>query len=206
MLRDDDALARPARRRARDGAGPPAPAAGRALRPPLPQPRRAVRGPRPGRHDRPDQVDRPVRHRPRRGVLDLRDPDDHRRDQALLPRQGLGDPGAAPAPGAADADRRRRPPSSPRSWAAPPRRASSPRRSAARSRRSSRASSRATPTPRCPWTPPTTPTTAPPSMLDALGVDDEASSTSRSASRSSRCSSGWTRERSRSCCCGSSRT
>ena len=79
--------------------------AGRALRPTVPQPRRAVRGPGPGRHHRPDQVDRPVRLRPRRGVLDVRHPDDHRRDQALLPRQGLGDPGAAPAPGAADADR-----------------------------------------------------------------------------------------------------
>ena len=85
-----------------------------------------LRGPRPGRHDRADQVDRPVRHRPRRRVLDVRDPDDHRRDQALLPRQGLGDPGAAPAPGAADADRRRRPPSSPSRSAAPPRRASWP--------------------------------------------------------------------------------
>ena len=94
---------------ARDGrprrAGPPAPAAGRALRPAVPQPRRAVRGPGPGRHDRPDQVDRPVRLRPRRRVLDVRHPDDHRRDQALLPRQGLGDPGAAPAAGAAHADR-----------------------------------------------------------------------------------------------------
>ena len=64
-----------------------------------------LRGPRPGRHHRADQVDRPVRLRARRRVLDVRDPDDHRRDQALLPRQGLGDPGAAPAAGAADADR-----------------------------------------------------------------------------------------------------
>ena len=68
-------------------------------------------------------------------------PDHHRRDQALLPRQGLGDPGPAAAPGAADADQQRPPPSSPRSSAARPRRASWPRRSAARWRRSSRGSS-----------------------------------------------------------------
>ena len=45
-----------------------------------------------------------------RGVefSDLRDPDDHRRDQAPLPRQGLGDPGAAAAAGAAHADRQHR--------------------------------------------------------------------------------------------------
>ena len=132
-----------------------------------------LRGPGPGRHDRPDQVDRPVRLRPRRGVLDVRHPDDHRRDQALLPRQGLGDPGAAPAAGAADADRRRHRRAHPVASAAPPRRASWPRRSAARSRRSSRASSPATPTRRCRSTPATTATTARPTMLDALGVDDE---------------------------------
>ena len=85
--------------------GDAAPAAGRALRATLPQPWRAVRGPRAGRHDRADQVDRPVRARARRRVLDVRHADDHRRDQAALPRrQGLGDPGPAEAPGATDAD------------------------------------------------------------------------------------------------------
>ena len=67
------------------------------------------------------KADRPVRHRARRGVLDVRDTDHPRRGQAPLPRQGLGDPGAAAAPGAADADRQQRAPSSPSSWAAPPR-------------------------------------------------------------------------------------
>ena len=71
------------------------------------QPRRAVRRPAPGRHHRPDQGDRPLRHRPRRGVLDVRDPDHRRRDQAALPRPRLGDPGAAPAPGAAAVDHHR---------------------------------------------------------------------------------------------------
>ena len=106
MLRDED-RGRPRAAWARDELVHLHLPAGRALRPPLPQPRRALRGPRPGRHDRADQVRRPVRHRPRRRVLDLRHADDHRRDQALLPRQGLGDPGAAAAPGAADADQRR---------------------------------------------------------------------------------------------------
>ena len=110
-------------------AGAPAPAAGRALRPPVPQPRRAA-------STTCVQVgtiglikaDRPLRHRARRGVLDVRHPDDRRRDQAALPRQGLGDPGAAPAPGAAAVDRPRRPPSSPSSSAAPPPSPSWPRR------------------------------------------------------------------------------
>ena len=88
-----------------------APAARRALRAPVPQPRRAVRRPAPGRHHRPDQGHRPLRPRARRGVLDVRHADDRRRDQAALPRPGLGDPGAAPAPGAAHHDHRRRPPS-----------------------------------------------------------------------------------------------
>ncbi len=140
--------------------GPPPPAPGRALRPPVPQPRRALRGPRPGRHDRPDQVGRPLRHRPRRGVLDLRDADDHRRDQALLPRQGLGDPGAPAAAGAAHADRFRDRRAHPEPGSLPHAARARARRSAARSRRSSRGSSPATPTRRCPSTPPTTPTTA----------------------------------------------
>ena len=150
-----------------------------------------LRGPGPGRHDRADQVDRPVRHRARRRVLDVRHPDDHRRDQALLPRQGLGDPGAAAAPGAADADRRGHRRAHPDAWAAPPRRASSPRRSAARSRRSSRASSRATPTRRSPSTPSddSDDGAATHARRDRRSTT-RASSTSRSASRSSRCSTG----------------
>ena len=187
VLRDAPQRRRPADRPRRAGA--PAPAARRALRAPLPQPRRAVRGPRAGRHDRPDQVDRPLRHRPRRRVLDVRHADDHRRDQALLPGQGLGDPGAPAAPGAADADRlgdRR----------AHPVARSLPHTARARRddrlhawRRSSRASSRATPTPRCRWTPPTTATRGPRRCSTRSGSTTPASSTSRSASRSSRC---WT--------------
>ena len=82
-------------------AGRDAPAAGRIPGPPVRRPRRAARRPRPGRHDRADQGGRPVRHRARRRVLDVRDADGRRRDQAALPRQGLGGPGAAPAAGAA---------------------------------------------------------------------------------------------------------
>ena len=107
-----------------------APAARAVPRPPVPRPRRAARGPRPGRHDRPDQGGRPVRPRARRGVLDVRDPDDRRRDQAALPRQGLGDPGPAPAAGAAHLARRRRPPSCRRGRPLADGRPSSPRTSA----------------------------------------------------------------------------
>ena len=60
-----------------------------------------LRRPGAGRHHRPDQVRRPVRPRARRRVLDLRHPDHRRRDQAALPRQGLGGARAAPAAGAA---------------------------------------------------------------------------------------------------------
>ena len=49
---------------------------------------------------RPDQGDRPLRHRPRRRADDVRDAEHHRRDQAALPRQGLVDPRAARPPGA----------------------------------------------------------------------------------------------------------
>ena len=93
-----------------------------------------LRGPGAGRHDRADQVRRPVRHRARRGVLDVRDADDHRRDQAPLPRQGLGDPGAAPAPGAADADQHRQRGADPGAGPLAHDRASSPSGSGARSR------------------------------------------------------------------------
>ena len=188
-------------------AGAPAPAARRALRAAVPQPRRAVRRPRPGRHDRADQVRRPLRHRPRRGVLDVRHADHRRRDQAALPRQGLGDPGAAPAPGAADVDRvgataeltqtlGRSP--TPRelaesigvsveeiiegiesSNAYSTLSLDAPRRQRRRRRRDARRDRRRR---------------------------RRRSSTSRSASPSSRCSRRSTRARSRSCCCGSSRT
>ena len=120
IFRDPDASDAEREQRARR-AGPPPPAAGRALRAPLPQPRRAVRGPGPGRHDRPDQVRRPVRHRPRRGVLHLRDAHDHRRDQALLPRQGLGDPRARAGCRSCGCRSARPPRSSPSRSAAPPR-------------------------------------------------------------------------------------
>ena len=91
----------PEQRRAAQPAGADASAARGAPGPPLPQPRRAAGRPDPGRHDRPDQVGRPVRPGPRRGVLHVRDAHGRRRDQAPLPRQGLGGPGPAPSPGAA---------------------------------------------------------------------------------------------------------
>ena len=50
--------------------------------------------------DRADQGDRPLRRRPRRRADDVRDAEHHRRDQAALPRQGLGDPRAARPAGA----------------------------------------------------------------------------------------------------------
>ncbi len=177
-------------RRGPGGTGPPAPAAGGALRAAVPQPRRALRGPGPGRHDRAAQVDRPVRPRARGRVLDVRHPDDHRRDQAVLPRQGLGDPGAAPAAGAAHADRRDQCRADPEPGSLPHRRASSPKRSAARSRRSSRGSSRATPTRRCRSTPATATTTARRPCSTPSASRTRTSSTSRSGSRSSPCSTG----------------
>ena len=91
----------PGARGAAQPAGPDASPARRAPGPPLPQPRRAAGRPDPGRHHRSDQVGRPLRPGPRRGVLHVRDPDGRRRDQAALPRQGLGGPRPAPAPGAA---------------------------------------------------------------------------------------------------------
>ena len=63
-------------------------------------PRRAARRSRPDRRDRTDQGDRPLRPRPRRRADDVRDAEHHRRDQAALPRQGLGGARAARAPGA----------------------------------------------------------------------------------------------------------
>ena len=204
-LRGDSAPESTRDERAR-GTGPPAPAAGGALRPAVPQPRRAVRGPGPGRHDRAAQVDRPVRPRARRRVLDVRHPDDHRRDQALLPRQGLGDPGAAPAAGAAHADRRDQRRADPEPGPLPHRARARGDRSAARSRRSWRGSSRATPTRRCPSTPATATTTAPGPCSTPSVSTTRTSSTSRSGSRSSPCSTGSGRGRSGSCCCASSRT
>ena len=58
--------------------------------------RRSARRSDSGRHRRPAQGDRSLRSRARRRVHDLRDADDRRRDQALLPRQGLGGQGPAP--------------------------------------------------------------------------------------------------------------
>ena len=65
-LRDLSRLRRLGVRAARGArrAGHAAPAVGRALRPSLPQPGGAVGGPRAGRHDRADQVGRPLRPRP----------------------------------------------------------------------------------------------------------------------------------------------
>ena len=52
------------------------------------------------RLDRADQGDRPLRPEPRRRADDLRDPEHHRRDQAALPRPGLGRAGATRPAGA----------------------------------------------------------------------------------------------------------
>ena len=88
---------RPRGARAADRAVPLArPLAGAALQ----LPRRAARGSRPDRLHRPDQGDRPLRPRPRRRADHLRDAEHHRRDQAPLPRQGLGGARAARAAGA----------------------------------------------------------------------------------------------------------
>ena len=63
-------------------------------------PRRACRRSRPGRRDRADQGDRPVRARARRRALDLCRADDRRRDPAPLPRPLVERPRAAPDEGA----------------------------------------------------------------------------------------------------------
>ena len=155
-------------------AGAPAPAAGRALRPPLPQPRRAARGPRPGRHDRPDQVDRPLRHRARASSSRRTRPRRSSARSSATSATRAGRSGCRGGSRSCGCRSVRRPPSSPSASAAPPRRASSPRRSAARSRRSSRASSPATPTPRSPSTRSDDSDDGAATMLDAIGVDDEA--------------------------------
>ena len=89
------------------GADPPPPAARALARAPLRRPRRVARGHRAGRRDRPDQGDRPLRDRARGLARHLRDAERRRRDQAPLPRQGLGDPRAARAAGAQRLDVRR---------------------------------------------------------------------------------------------------
>ena len=65
-------------------------------------PQRADERPRPGRRHRADQGHRPLRPRTPARVLDVRDADHPRRDQAALPRHRLADPRPAPGPGAAD--------------------------------------------------------------------------------------------------------
>ena len=125
---------------------------------------------------RPDQVGRPVRPRPRRRVLDVRDADDRRRDQAALPRQGLGGPGARAGCRSCGCsldvgDRA----SSPRSTAGRRRSPSSPRTSRSARRRCSRVWSRPTPTARSRSTPATrAATTSRCRSRDTLGVEDEA--------------------------------
>jgi hypothetical protein len=75
------------------------PAAGAQSRPPLRAPERTVRRHLPGRVPGSHQGDRSLRSQPRRIVLELRDTDDPRRDQALLPRPLLDRPHAPGAQG-----------------------------------------------------------------------------------------------------------
>ena len=89
------------------GADRAPPAAGALAGAPLRRPRRGARGHRAGRRDRADQGDRPLRARARGLARHLRHAERRRRDQAPLPRQGLGDPRAARAPGAERVDVRR---------------------------------------------------------------------------------------------------
>ena len=96
------ARALPPRRRSgrARGARRALPAARAPARAPLPARRRAARRPRPGRLARPAEGDRPLRPRARDRVLVLRGPDDPRRAQAPLPRQGLVGPRPARPAGA----------------------------------------------------------------------------------------------------------
>ena len=192
-------------RRAAQPAGAHASAAGRASGAPLPQPRRAAGRPDPGRDDRPDQVGRPLRPGARRRVLHVRDPDGRRRDQAALPRQGLGGARPAPPPGAAaladHGDGRAVPAARPRADGARAGRAAW----RSRRRRSWRAWSRPTPTARCRWTSPT-PTTSPRRSPTRWAPRTRPWRASSTASRSSRCWRSCRRGRRRSCCCASSAT
>ena len=116
----------------------------RVAGPPLRRPRRGARRHRAGRRDRPDQGDRPLRAVARGGADHLRDAERGRRDQAPLPRQGLGDPRAARAAGAERQDGRRRSSGSPPSSGAP---RASPRSPGVRRPRRSRCSRRWRPDP-----------------------------------------------------------
>ena len=184
-----------------------APAAGRAPGPALPQPRRAVRRPDPGRHHRADQVRRPLRPRARRGVLHLRDPHDRRRDQAALPRQGLGGPRTAPAAGAAahahHGDQRALPALRPRAdrrgagRAAGHHRGGGARGPGVGQRLQHRLARRARPGRR---------RRGPARRRHARRSTTRRWRASSTASRSSRCWSSSRRARSGSCCCGSSAT
>ena len=107
-------------RRAR-GAGRALPAARPPARPPLPARRRAARRPRAGRLARAAEGDRPLRPRARDRVLLVRRPDDPRRAQAPLPRQGLVRARAARPPGARGARRARGRGARAARWAARPR-------------------------------------------------------------------------------------
>ena len=106
MTRADDKIL--LRRYRRGGRPPGAGTADRAVhvaralpRAALLVPRRAARRSRPDRRDRADQGDRPLRPRPRRRAVDVRDAEHRRRDQAALPRQGLGGT-RAPRPAGAE--------------------------------------------------------------------------------------------------------
>ena len=152
----------------------------------VPHPQRADGGHRPGRHDRPDQGDRPVRAEPRGRVPHLRHADDRRRDQALLPGHHLVGARAAPAAGAAagpgQGRRRAGAAAGPR---ADRRRAGRAPRPPAR-RRSSRAWSPATPTPPARWTPSPRRTTPRARSRTGSATRTTASRASRTWSRSSR--------------------
>ncbi len=88
------------RRTAAEPAGRGAPRTGPPTGPTLHQPGGALRRSRPGGLDGPGEVGRPIRAGPGSGVQHVRHPDDHRRAQAALPRQGVGHPGPPPDPGA----------------------------------------------------------------------------------------------------------
>ena len=94
------ALSRGGRHLSPRAADRPPPAARPLAGTPLCGAGRAARGHRAGRRDRADQGDRPLRPRARGVACDLRDAERRRRDQAPLPRQGLGDPRPALAAGA----------------------------------------------------------------------------------------------------------